>query len=597
MRKWFTIPSVLQLILSIGLIGIFLMQASNSSSHLILKELQGQMLKQVNDQLEQRLQIALQLNQIHVDAFRYGVLNLEDQTDRERYFVTEFKSFPDAAMTYIGLVDGSFYGVRRTATGEIQVVRNDASTEGASWYYKISKTGEGTELVDKFPNFDPRKRPWYLKAVEVGAPTLSSVYSHFVFREPTITASYPIYDTDGLLIGVFGVDYLLSWLGETLRDLPFGASGQVIVTDEEGMMIATSADIQTYKVVDGASKLIVGTEIDNPIIQATLAQPLTIIEKNLIDFKIDGKKYYAGASVFQEYGVKWTIYVVSAEDDFLSDVKKATTQSTIILAIAFLISIFFTSWVAGRVTKPIITLSMAAEELASGNLVHIPDDGRQDELGKLTRSFNKMGVQLTNMVANLEEEVAERTKELEERNEALKRLSFTDGLTGIANRRKFDETLQNAWNMALRHNRLIAMFMMDIDLFKYYNDTYGHPTGDECLKSIGRELQHRVRRSSDLVARFGGEEFVVLLQDVEIEHIEAYADEIRTSIEALEIEHASSPYHFVTISIGVAFMTPDIEGAPENLIKMADQALYQAKAKGRNQVVIYDNQSARKQEI
>ena len=136
MRKWFTIPPLLQLILTIGIMGFFLIQAGISSSHMILRELQQQMLKQVNAQLAQQLRVAMQLNQINKDSYVNGILDLHSQSGRERYFVNVFKSFPDAAMSFIGLADGSFYGARRTAEGELQVVRNNKETEGASRYFR-----------------------------------------------------------------------------------------------------------------------------------------------------------------------------------------------------------------------------------------------------------------------------------------------------------------------------------------------------------------------------------------------------------------------------------------------------------------------------
>lgn len=423
MRKWFIIPSLLQLLITIGLIGFFLIQAGVGSSQLILKELQQQMLEQVSDQLSQRMETAMHLNQMHHDLMQYGMLDLESEAERERYFVSHIKSYPDVAMTFIGLPDGDFYGARRTLDGEIQVVRNNSRTEGASWYYRIADSGEGVELVDQFPDFDPRKRPWYTKAVESGEPAFSSVYSHFVFHEPTITASHPVYDQNQRLIGVFGVDYLLSWLGDILGSLPIGASGQVFVTDNAGMLVATSFDSPSFKVVDGVSQLIPARESGSALIQASLDLHKNKYGKGLPGFTVDGKNYFVGISNYREHGVDWNIYVISAEDDFLGGVKKAVMHTAIILAISLLISVFITAWTAGQVTRPIITLSKAADELTRGNRVYIPDNGRKDELGILTRAFNEMGLRLTNVVTHLEDEVEKRTQELKERNEELNQLN------------------------------------------------------------------------------------------------------------------------------------------------------------------------------
>jgi diguanylate cyclase (GGDEF)-like protein len=584
MRKWFTIPSLLQLFVTIGLIGFFLIQAGISNSHLMLKELQQQMLRQVSEQLSQRMQTAMRVNEMNYDAFTLGLLDLENQRERERFFTSRLKSYPEIAMSFIGLADGSFYGARRTADGELQIVRNNNETQGASWYYRTSDTGESIELTDIYPNFDPRTRPWYEKALESGEPSFSSVYSHFVFHEPAITASHPVYDESGRLIGVFGVDYLLSWLGDILGSLPIGANGQIFITDEAGMLIATSSGDPSYKMVDGVSQLIPATENGNSLIQASLALPIEQNRNEQSGFKVDGVQYFVSTTSFQEYGANWNIHVISAEDDFLGEVKQATLQTGLILIAALIGSFFITSWIAGRMTKPIVKLSKAAEELSKGRLIQIPDDGRNDELGTLTRSFNAMGLQMTNLVANLEKEVASRTQELEHRNAELQRLSYFDGLTGIANRRQFDYAIARAWNKALRHGRPVALFMLDIDLFGDYNNTYGHQAGDDCLKTIGKLLGNKVRRASDLVARYGGEEFVAILQDTDTSKLAAYAESIRASVENLNIEHSASPYKKVTMSIGVACLVPTIETSPAELIEMADRALYQAKKNGRNKV-------------
>lgn len=585
MRKWLTIPSLLQLIVTIGFIAFLLIGSSVSSSHLVLIELHQQMQKQVSTELSQRLASAMQLNQMHYDHLHCGILDLTSTTERERYFSSHIKLYPDVAMTFIGQPDGSFYGARRIADGEIQVVRNNSATNGTSWYYRTDSAGEGIELKEQFPNFDARKRPWYTEAVEAGKPTLSSVYSHFVFREPTITASYPVYDESHQLMGVFGVDYLLSWLGNTLSSLPIGASGQVFVIDDLGMLVASTLDIPSYQIADGASKLIPVREIDDALLQASIALPEHDRENKLPKISVSGEKYYVGLSKYQEYGLNWNIYVVMAENDFFSKVNDSITQAVVITVCSLLLSVLFTTYIAGHMVKPITTLSNAAEELSNGKLISIPDNGRKDEIGKLTRSFNKMGLRLTQMVSHLEEAVAIRTQELEERNEELKQLSFTDGLTGIPNRRQFDITLQGTWDTALRHHWRVGLFMIDIDLFKNYNDSHGHQDGDDALKAIAKFIAGKTRRSTDLAARFGGEEFVVLIQDAQSQKLIEFAEEIRAGVEALGIEHSNSPFQRVTISIGVAHMIPSFDTTPELLIHMADQALYQAKNKGRNIVI------------
>jgi diguanylate cyclase (GGDEF)-like protein len=163
-------------------------------------------------------------------------------------------------------------------------------------------------------------------------------------------------------------------------------------------------------------------------------------------------------------------------------------------------------------------------------------------------------------------------------------LSHTDGLTGIANRRYFDEVLAREWDRAKRSQRPISLIMLDVDWFKLFNDHYGHQAGDDCLKAIAQVLKTYVQRANELPARYGGEEFVVILAETDIKQAAAVAESLRAKVEALAIAHQHSPLARVTISLGVACVIPDMDTDAVALIKRADDALYKAKEKGRNQV-------------
>lgn len=179
-------------------------------------------------------------------------------------------------------------------------------------------------------------------------------------------------------------------------------------------------------------------------------------------------------------------------------------------------------------------------------------------------------------------------RELAEANQILQRLSSLDGLTGIPNRRRFDEALKAEWQRAIRHSTSISLIMLDIDFFKLYNDRYGHQGGDECLKKVAKILEESARRDSDLVARYGGEEFAVILPETAMKGAMEVAETMRANIERQNIPHASSKVSdHVTISMGVASWVPERDAQPEELISMADQALYKSKENGRNQVRSY----------
>jgi diguanylate cyclase (GGDEF)-like protein len=176
--------------------------------------------------------------------------------------------------------------------------------------------------------------------------------------------------------------------------------------------------------------------------------------------------------------------------------------------------------------------------------------------------------------------------ELAGSNQRLSDLSTTDGLTGIANRRRFDALLSEEWLRGIRNRQALALAMVDIDYFKNYNDRYGHPGGDECLRKVAQLLRQHVRRAGDFVARYGGEEFAIVCLATEGENARQLVERIRVSLEKAALPHETSPFGHVTVSIGVAAMVPGDGQRSEILIRKADEALYAAKDAGRNRVVL-----------
>ncbi|MBF0551214.1 MAG: diguanylate cyclase [Deltaproteobacteria bacterium] len=176
--------------------------------------------------------------------------------------------------------------------------------------------------------------------------------------------------------------------------------------------------------------------------------------------------------------------------------------------------------------------------------------------------------------------------ELKRYRDFLKDLSSLDGLTGVPNRRRFDECLDLEWRRALRSGGPLASIMMDIDFFKAFNDNYGHVLGDDCLKRVAAALATVVRRPGDMVARYGGEEFVCLLPETNIEGALQVAGSLREKVTGQDIPHRfSSVADHVTMSFGVAVMIPSQDKSPTDLIKLADERLYQAKQTGRNRII------------
>jgi diguanylate cyclase (GGDEF)-like protein len=175
--------------------------------------------------------------------------------------------------------------------------------------------------------------------------------------------------------------------------------------------------------------------------------------------------------------------------------------------------------------------------------------------------------------------------ELKKTRDLLENLSTLDGLTNIPNRRRFDEILVHEWNRAVRKKAPISLLFIDIDHFKNYNDCYGHLAGDDCLKAVARVLQSSLGRAADFLARFGGEEFIILLPDTKENGCRHLAESIRKAVERLDIEHRDSPVaDHLTVSIGAVTCIDVTRCDRELLLEHADRLLYQAKHEGRNRV-------------
>lgn len=175
--------------------------------------------------------------------------------------------------------------------------------------------------------------------------------------------------------------------------------------------------------------------------------------------------------------------------------------------------------------------------------------------------------------------------ELKRQRDRLRQLARTDGLSGIPNRRTFDEHLDQEWRRALRSGERLALMMIDIDRFKEFNDTYGHQAGDACLWRVAQTIAASLSRAGDFVARYGGEEFACVLPDGDVAELAAIAEKLRGAVEELWIPHSTSGVApVVTISVGAATCQPSWETSPELLIAEGDKQLYRSKKEGRNRV-------------
>ena len=198
------------------------------------------------------------------------------------------------------------------------------------------------------------------------------------------------------------------------------------------------------------------------------------------------------------------------------------------------------------------------------------------------RRLNTHQGKLTAVIDARNAELLELTRQLQIANTALQEMATVDSTTGLANRRRFVVFIQQEWQRSTRTRLPLSLMLVDIDHFKKFNDRYGHPAGDDCIRQVSAVLQAAAHRVTDLCARYGGEEFAIVLVDTDSEGALTVAETIRTGVERLRLTHADSPTGSVTVSIGVATRTGDTYASVRDLISACDDALYRVKEEGRN---------------
>lgn len=592
LRMTIAIPVIIFFLVATLSATAIVFRGSNLAIENVIQQLEQSATQVVDKELDTLFGNAEKLILQHQLSFQRQLTHFGDNKETQKYFSATLQAMPYALMTYVALPDGQFYGARRMADGSIEVVKNNAGTGGNSHYFTTNDQGEALKETNVYQNFDPRTRPWYIEATQFESLVFTDMYSHFVLKEPTITASLPVYDNNKNLQAVFAVDFLTTWLTQTLQTLPIGDHGHIIIVDDKNQLVSSTTGEPLFKLIDNTSYNLSLKESQHPVTRhiATLSpstgvSPATEVKSNLrTTIEIDNQRYFISQSHYGNYGFKWRIFTIISSQDYLEGMNQALSQSAIALLIMAAVSIALTFRITQSIVRPIKRLDQAAQSLLGGSFSQVPEEARADEIGTLTSNFNIMGRRLMDQVVHLESQVRERTLELEQKNELLKNLAETDALTGLPNRRRFMDFANRTLDLAARNRKPLAIIMMDIDHFKAYNDTYGHIAGDHVLERIAQVMKQIIRRKADIIARYGGEEFAAVLQDLSEDQAKALCESLRQGVEAMDIEHSGSDYATITISIGLYFGTIYPHQKIVDLIDIADQALYTAKSNGRNRV-------------
>jgi diguanylate cyclase (GGDEF)-like protein len=300
-------------------------------------------------------------------------------------------------------------------------------------------------------------------------------------------------------------------------------------------------------------------------------------------------------SLGENPGVRWGTVVGGMDIQKIRQAIFPVIRRATLLALAFLaLSILLMITLLSRsLLNPINQLSLAAARFASGDLKWRAPANPNDEFGRLGATMNKMAGDIEEHTRTLEEAVRARTSELEQANSRLHELAAMDELTGLGNRRTFTAALKREFRRSRRDGSRISLLMLDVDHFKNYNDTQGHPAGDIALNRVGAILRNRLR-VTDIPCRYGGEEFATILIATDKDAAREIAESIRATVQAEPFHgEESQPLGTFTVSIGVSTF-PDDADDPDRLVDAADIALYQAKEDGRNRIRVFEPSMAAK---
>ena len=397
------------------------------------------------------------------------------------------------------------------------------------------------------------------------------VFSDYLFarvaNRPVVMAAYPVSAIDDESEAVILAAINLDWMSKIMTNLGGRPGITAALVDSAGTVLAAPPDQAS----------LIGHPLDNiPLLSA-------MAEKAMDSEAPQGSLSFAAAdgsrralSFVRIDGTQSRLIVSIDEDKVSADINRDIRTAYLQLGFVSLFVLLGALIAAEKlIIKPIDMITSMAKRFGQGDWsARAARKSLPAEFVPLARAFNAMAAQLS-----------QRERELLASNDRLTVIASIDMLSGLANRRGFQSRLDFEWMKAQQYDSELSLLMIDVDHFKLFNDTYGHPEGDACLSRLGETLAGIAAETMGFAGRYGGEEFCLLLPNTDLGRAMEIGEMVRTAVEGLSMPHATSSYRTVTVSVGVACTRPNSTQQPGDLIEAADAALYAAKHRGRNAVV------------
>lgn len=498
-RSIFIICFILVMLPSVSLIGYLVFSSWISSARYTTDILTENMNREIQHEIEVFMSLPRQISEENQTLIGSGVVQLSNEESRDRFFVNTLASHEKEIYSFsIGTVAGAYYGARRNENGVIEIMRNDAGTNGHSLYYAVKENMSAGDLVGDAGLFDPRSRAWYQAAVKEGDFTYSPIYKHFVIDDLTITAASPVYDETGSFLGVLGTHVLLSGIGDYLTQIVRQTQGVAFIVERDtGYLIANSTgEANFFLLPDNTLDRVLVENVDSPAIREAYERYFAAGDKQG-QFHDEISGMHINLQECKSKGLDWLLISAVPEQLLMTEVFRNIRMTVLLIFLAVTLSIVIYSRLSLRLVGPLNRLVSVAERITAGDLSGRAEIIRNDEVGRLSAAFNQMADKLQYHINHLETAVEERTSALHEANETLAKSqdklrllldSTAEGIFGINEQGIF--TFCNASCISiLGYHSQEELLGRDMHSLIHYSHPDGAPFGrEECpiLQAIGQ---------------------------------------------------------------------------------------------------------------
>lgn len=413
---------IILITITLSVVGTIIFSNWINSAHDITIESSIRMNEETTQSVSEFLSQPRNLNLLYENLIANEYIDMTNQEERESFFVLSLQNYHQQVYSFsFGTVNGQYYGARRNEENTIEIMRNDDSTGGYSWYYSIDENLLADERVLITGLFDPRTRPWYIEATNAGETVFSPIYQHFVMEDLAISLATPIYDQQGALLGVLGTHMVLSNINTFLENILFDRDGTGIIIDlNSGELIANSFGMENYTILEDNSvhRYTIDELTDSSFEEAYKYYLET--QQDYFNLKNNNVDLYYSISEVHELGVDWLIITSIPQGLLFTNISYNIFWMAVIFILSVLLMILIYQVVINRVFKPIDELVDVSNYYAQGDFSKRAIISGKDEFSRLAIAFNSMAGHITQMVENLEKTVTERTENLEIANQTLK---------------------------------------------------------------------------------------------------------------------------------------------------------------------------------